>query len=307
MAVNRRTFLKGIGLAASAPLLAKSALASEAFDLAAKAPNAYKILTCNIRVALPEDEAAGFGWNSRKDICANVMRRQHADIICMQEVLREQNEDLKKALPQYFSFGFEGPEMDEFKEGYHLIAKNPIFFSTKRFELLSAGGYWLSETPLVAGSKSWDTARARNANWIRIKDKKSGRQIRVSNLHLDHVNQTAREKQIKLVLDDAAQYQPDLHQILTGDLNASAANTVYKMVKAAGWKDTYTDVHGDAEPGFTVHEFQGENYTKKDKGKKIDFIFYKGDFKTTGAAIIKDNMNGRYPSDHYFVSANVNS
>jgi endonuclease/exonuclease/phosphatase family metal-dependent hydrolase len=131
--------------------------------------------------------------------------------------------------------------------------------------------------------------------------------LRVVNLHLDHVSQPAREKQIKVVLDDAAQYQPELRQILTGDFNASAANQVYKMVKERGWKDTYTDIHGDAEPGFTVHEFQGENYTKKDKGRKIDFIFYKGDFKSTGAAIIKDNVNGRYPSDHYFVSANVNS
>ncbi|MDF3077714.1 MAG: Endonuclease/exonuclease/phosphatase [Sphingobacteriaceae bacterium] len=304
MALNRRTFLKSIGVAASAPVLAKSALASDVF-ITEKASNTYKIVTANIRVALPEDDAAGFGWNSRKEICADILRKQKADVICLQEVLREQNEDLKKALPGYFSFGFEGPEMDEFNEGYHLIAKNPIFFSTKRFELLAAGGYWLSETPLVAGSKSWDTARARNANWIRIRDKKSGRQIRVSNLHLDHVNQTAREKQIKLVLDDAAQYQPDLPQILTGDFNASATNTVYKMVKAAGWKDTYTDAHGEAEPGFTVHEFQGENYTKKDKGKKIDFIFYKGNFKTTSASIIKDSVNGRYPSDHYFVSAEV--
>lgn len=302
--LSRRTFLKGVGVVAATPLLAQTAAAAS-FDLVAKSNNLHKILTCNIRVALPEDEQTGNGWKSRKDICADIMRKQNPDIICMQEVLREQNDDLKKSLPGFFSFGFEGPEMDEFKEGYHGIAKNPVFFSAKRYELLSAGGFWLSETPLVAGSKSWDTARARNANWVRIKDKKSGLEFRVVNLHLDHISQPARENQIKLVLQEAAQYQPGFPQILTGDFNAGANNPVYGIVKAAGWNDSYTTMHGDTEPGYTVHGFEGEKHGKPGTGKKIDFIFFKSGFKAVSANIIRDNVNGHYPSDHFFVSAEV--
>src|SRR5690606_23215938 len=111
--------------------------------------------------------------------------------------------------PDHFSFGFEGPEMDAFTEGYHGIAKNPIFFSKKRYELLSAGGFWLSETPLVAGSKSWNTARARHVNWVRLRDKKTGADFRVLNLHLDHKSQLAKEEQTKLVLKEAKQYEGD--------------------------------------------------------------------------------------------------
>ncbi len=33
--------------------------------------------------------------------------------------------------------------------------KIPILFSKDNYELLTGGTYWLSETPLVAGSKSW--------------------------------------------------------------------------------------------------------------------------------------------------------
>lgn len=300
---SRRTFLKGIGIAAATPWLTGPVYAGIAGS--SKNSASHKILTCNIRVALPEDEKAGVGWNVRRDVCIDVMRSQKPDIICMQEVLEVQNEDLKKAFPKYFSYGFEGPEMDAFKEGYHGIAKNPIFFSKARYELVAAGHYWLSETPLIGGSMSWDTARARNASWVRLKDKKSGKQFRVVNLHLDHLSQPAREKQMKVVLGEAAQYQPGFQQILTGDFNASADNPVYSLVKSAGWNDTYTSIHGDAEPGFTVHQFKGEKYEKKDKGKKIDFIFSRGDIKTISAAILKDHINGRYPSDHYFVSGEV--
>lgn len=302
---SRRAFMKGVGVVAATAWLPREIYAAN-IDNISRESASHKILTCNIRVALPEDEQAGFGWKSRKEICIEVMRSEKPDIICMQEVLEVQNEDLKKAFPNFFSYGFEGPEMDAFKEGYHGIAKNPIFFSKIRYELISAGNYWLSETPLVAGSKSWDTARARNTSWVRLKDKKSGKQFRVVNTHLDHKSQPAREMQVKMIVDEAAQYQPEFHQILTGDFNAGSANKVYEIVKTGGWNDTYTSVHGNAEPGFTGHGFKGENYPKKDTGRKIDFIFSLGNVKAVSSAILKGNKNGRYPSDHYFVSAEVN-
>ena len=303
--LSRRFFLKGAGVIAAMPFLPQVTLADE---LAYSTPGnaSVKVLTCNIRVALPEDDAAGVGWASRRKLCVEVIRKQKADIICMQEVLGVQNEDLKKDLPGYFSFGFEGPEMDKFAEGYHGIAKNPVFFSLKRYELISAGGYWLSETPLVAGSLSWDTARARNANWVRLKDKKTGKQLRVVNLHLDHKSQPAREKQVEIVLDDADQYLPALPQIFTGDFNVSSANKVYQMVVSRGWSDTFKAIAGNVEAA-TTHEFLGEKDPKKDSRKKIDFIFTKGDFKVLESEIIRDNDKGIYPSDHYFVSAVIES
>jgi endonuclease/exonuclease/phosphatase family metal-dependent hydrolase len=301
---SRRTFLKGASLMAALPLLPEVVAASNLTDNA-KASDTIKVLTCNIRVALPEDDALGFGWSKRKKLCTDVIRKQQPDIICMQEVLRVQNDDLKLAFPNYFSFGFEGPEMDKFKEGYHGIAKNPIFFSLKRYELLAAGGYWLSETPLVAGSVSWDTARARNANWVKLKDKKTGKELRVVNVHLDHKSQPAREKQIEIVLNDADQYLVDLPQIFTGDFNVSSANEVYKMVIAKGWSDTFKANPSNVEAA-TVHEFLGDKDPKKAERKKIDFIFTKGgNFKVLDSKVIKDNDNGFYPSDHYFVSATI--
>lgn len=265
----------------------------------------HRILCCNIRVDLPEDAQKGFGWADRKAICTQIIASHHPDILCFQEVLKGQMEDLKQAFPTFQAFGFEGPEMDVRQVGYHGIAKNPIMFSKERYELVAAGCYWLSESPLLAGSLSWESARARHANWVRLEDRQTGQQFRVINLHLDHVSQEAREKQIKLVIEEASQYTLDFPQILAGDFNGSMRNDVYKLVTEANWQDTYTAIHGPAEPGHTVHMFQGEDYVNKGKGRKIDFILGKGNIRSDSASIIRDHINGKYPSDHYFVSADV--
>lgn len=296
---NRREFFKKVGLLTAMPLLAKLDLQAE--QLPAKG-NQIKVLTCNIRVDLEEDAAKGLGWKDRREACLAVIKNQKADLIGFQEVLKGQFLDLKENLKDYFAFGFDGPEMDAFKEGYHGIAKNPILFSKKRFELLAASAYWLSETPLKAGSLSWGSARARNAVFVRLLDKKTNKEIRLTNLHLDHVSNEAKEGQIKVVLEEAAQYQSDFPQILTGDFNVGMDSKVYQDVIAAGWKDSYVQVKGNETPEGTTHGFKGNDPNRK-KSKKIDFIFLNGPLKAIDTNIIKDSFKGVLPSDHYFVSA----
>src|SRR5690606_25097960 len=157
----------------------------------------------------------------------------------------------------YQLLGFDGPEMDANLTGYHGIAKNPILYATSRYELLAAGTYWLSETPLLAGSKSWDTARARHANWVRLREKKTGLQFRVVNLHLDHVSGEAKIQQAKMVVEESAQYQTAFNQILTGDFNTRHDSRVFESVRNGGWKESYETMHGPGEAGYTGHEFQG--------------------------------------------------
>jgi len=250
--ISRRSFIKEIGIVSVAiPWIPQTILAQDD-ETKKNKRNLHRVLTCNIRVALPEDEKKGYGWNSRKKICKEVIAAHSPDIICLQEV-RIQMEDLKKYFPQFSSFGFEGPSMDAFPEGYHWIAKNPILFSKKRYELTAAGTYWLSETPLAAGSKSWNTARARHVNWIRLKDRHTHKEFRVVNTHLDHLEQEAREKQIELIIKESAQYLTDFPQVLTGDFNSSIPNPVFETIKTEGWIDTFSAVHEGVDPGFTYH------------------------------------------------------
>lgn len=299
---NRRTIIRSIGVAAAVGFLPK--FGSARMDGSyVKNENHHKIVCANIRVDLPEDEVAGVGWSVRKSITSKIIHAQAPDIICLQEVLKGQNEDMKNMFPRFRSFGFEGPEMDPIPTGYHGIAKNPIMFLAGRYDLISGGTFWLSDTPLIGGSKSWDTARARHVNWVRLLDKKEKKQFRIVNTHLDHLSQPAREKQTALILEETAQYDKSFPQILTGDFNEDATNAVITMIKKSGWLDSYTKVNGDNEPGFTGHGFKGKSHTGI-KGK-IDFIFSRGPIKANASKIIKDEIGGKYPSDHFFISTEL--
>ena len=261
-----------------------------------------RVLCCNVRRNVPADVEAGDGWDARKALCADVMRDQSPDIICLQECFNEQFEDLRARLPEFDTFGLSNPSAE-------FSPSNAIFFARDYYELISAGGFWLSETPHVAGSKSWDSSSARFANWVHLKERYSDREFRVTNTHLDHIGQTARENQARLVVESAQALADDLPQLLTADFNADAANPAIDVIRAGGWLDTYAAIHGPDDPGFTFHAFLGTRFPEsrppeKIKGK-IDFIFCKGPVKPLAADIIRDSRDGRYPSDHYFISAEV--
>ena len=259
-----------------------------------------KILCCNIRRNMPEDEESGNGWDARRDLCAEIIRAQRADVVCLQENVNPQWKDLSNRLPGFSSFGLANPDKV-------FNPTNAILFARTRFEMVSAGGFWLSETPHVAGTKSWDSARPRFVNWVCLRERNSGVEFRVWNAHLDHIGQIAREKQAQLIME-ASEVFPDLPQLLTGDFNADAANPAIEIVKAGRWLDTYTAVHGPEDPGFTFHAFLGPRFAEEPKERikgKIDFIFARGPVKTLSAEIIRDGRDGRYPSDHYFISAEV--
>lgn len=298
--MKRRTFIKHVGLVASVPWLGPVARAATGSSPKAH-PGSLRILSCNIRLPQPEDEKSGDGWEARRGLCADVIQAQHADVICLQECKGLQLADLKRRMPGFDSHGLANPDMV-------FNPQNAILFSRARYELLSAGGFWLSETPHLAGSKSWDSGRPRFANWVHLKERDSNQEFRVWCTHLDHLGQLAREKQAQLVVQAADVFPKEFPQLLAGDMNAGATNPAIKQFTAGGWTDTYAAMHGPKDPGCTFHGFLGPRYadTAKAKNKgKIDWIFYRGAVKPVAAEVIREGRNGRYPSDHYFLSADV--
>lgn len=261
----------------------------------------HKILSCNIRVPLAEDEAAGNGWQDRQDLCLDVIESQQADVVCLQECRAVQLAALKERFTELVAYGLANPGPD-YDPG------NAILYRRDRYELITAGGFWLSETPHVAGSASWDSARSRFVNWVDLRDRATGQPLRVWGTHLDHVGHQARAEGARLIVEASQALPADLPQVLAGDMNASAKHPAIETLVAGGWHDTYAQVHGAADPGFTFHGFLGPKRAEKlgdKRGVKIDWIFTRGPVETRAAEIIRDGRDGRYPSDHYFVSAQV--
>ncbi len=256
-----------------------------------------KIMTCNIRASGALDPGKD-NWSFRKQICADVLREQAPDIVCFQEMWDEQFVDLSVMLPEFNSYGIADTALS-------LHPVNTIFYRAADFTKISAGGYWLSQTPHIAGSRSWDSECVRLANWIRLRDRRTGIDFKVINTHLDHIGQVARESQAHLILEDCAAYPNDYPQILTGDMNCDHRNAAIHVFKSGGWSDTYGAVHGTENPGFTFHQFLGPKYKSESGMGKMDWIFVKGKIKARDAEIIKSSTGNRFPSDHYFVSATV--
>ncbi len=253
-----------------------------------------RIITCNIRTSRADDGVNN--WENRKHLCADVIRSREPHIVCFQEMTAEQAGFIADELEGFSWVG----AIDE-PTTYGPV--NSIFVSREAFTLTSSGSYWLSKTPHISGSKSWDSACVRLATWVRLREKPSRMEYRVINTHLDHVSQKARVRQAGLIAADARAFPPEFPQILTGDFNCDFTNRAIHVLQDAGFEDTYQKTHGTLDPGTTFHRFLGDEFEAKIG--KMDWIMTRGKLATSGADIIKDRENGRYPSDHYFVTADV--
>ena len=253
-----------------------------------------RILTCNIRFGSADDGEDS--WPLRRDLCARVIHTQDADIICFQEMQADQHAWLCAQLEGYAAYA-----MTDQPAGTN--PQNAIYYRQARYRQISAGGYWLSRTPHVPGTKSWGSDCVRLANWVLLQDAQYGISLRVVNTHFDHIGQLAREQQASLIVEDAQAYAPAFPQLLTGDLNCDTRNPAIAILRAGGWRDSYAAVHGDDDPGCTYHGFMGESFPS-DLGK-IDWIMARGQLEVRDAWIVRDSRDGRYPSDHYFVGADI--
>lgn len=251
-----------------------------------------RLMTCNIRTSTGNDGEDH--WERRKAFCASVILEREPDLFGVQEAQADQLGYLRAAATKYDAFGL--PD-----EPGGRNAVNTIFYLRDRFEPVATGGYWMSETPHVAGSSSWDSACVRLANWMRLKDRETEAEFRFVNTHLDHVSQPAVENQARLINEDAAAYDADYPQFLTGDMNATATHPGIRSFLDAGWTDTYEAVHEELDPCDTFHAFRGEQH--EGHSGKIDWVFCRGGVTVRGAEILKDSEDGRFPSDHYFVTA----
>lgn len=253
-----------------------------------------KILTCNLRTSAAQD--GNNSWKYRKEICRDIIQNHKPHILCFQEMHRDQFVYLQSEFSQFETFW----ENDRPENGHPV---NAIFYLQEFFTFKATGSYWLSETPHVAGSKSWDSDCIRLACWVCLETKEK-KAFRVINTHLDHISQLAREHQAEVINKEAATFHQSYPQLLTGDMNCDYTNKAIQSFLNDGWRDSYEAVHKTLNPGHTYHEFLGPAYNLDDIGK-MDWIFVRGTIHVQAAEIITNMINNRYPSDHYFVSAEI--
>lgn len=248
-------------------------------------------------------------WDKRKDLACDVIRRQNADLIGLQEALRSQLDDIRAALPQYSEIGV-GRDDGAAKGEY-----SAILYRKDRFDVNESGTFWLSDTPAVPGSITWGNACTRVCTWARFLPKSSGKAFYLFNTHLDHVSQPSREKGIALIASHLRDRKHPDPVLLTGDFNVGAGNPVVRyltgelQLDAANngpsknpvpLVDTFRLLHRETSEVGTFHGFKGTT-----SNTKIDYILAQPGVEVLRADILHDHQDSRYPSDHFPITAAI--
>jgi endonuclease/exonuclease/phosphatase family metal-dependent hydrolase len=267
------------------------ALAALAPGAAAEAP--VRVMSYNIRYANTNDGANA--WNHRKDFLAETIKAFNPDLLGTQETLARQRDDLAARLEGYTVFA---AGRDDGREAGEMMA---VFYRTSRFEKLDSGHFWLSETPEVAGSKSWDSSLPRMVTWLKLRDRTDPAvPIAFFNTHFDHRGPKARVESARLLHKKLAELGKGCRIILTGDFNSGEGSEPYTTLFGAPLIDSYRRAHPSKESGEgTTTGFKAGASSRA----RIDWIGCSPDWEVEEAGIVHAARDGRTPSDHHAVTA----
>ena len=249
-----------------------------------------RVATFNIRYDNPDDGINA--WNLRKDSVSRFLIQQGLEIFGLQEVLYNQLQDLKQALPEYNALGL-GRD-DGKTEGEY----SPVFYNKHRFIALKWGVFWLSPTPEKPGSKGWDAACNRIATWVKFKENKSGKIFFFVATHFDHVGVVARKNSATLIQNQLKEIAGENATIiLAGDFNSSPDDVAYKTMTnpKTGFVDSRNVAKTVLGVAWSFHDF---GQTPQAQRPLIDFIFIKGPVSILSCKIPYIEHNGHFLSDH---------
>jgi len=251
-----------------------------------------RVMSFNIRYGTANDGENS--WPSRRELVLETVARFRPDLLGVQEALPFQASYVAENLPgmRYFGRGRQADEAQGEQCG--------VLYREERFELLGSGHFWLSETPDVPGSQSWDSSLPRMATWVLLEDRTArGRTLLFVNTHFDHRGSEARLNSASIIGDWVAE-QRATSVIVTGDFNCGEGSPPYSLLVTNELRDTYRALY--AERGENEGTFNGFKGTKS--GARIDWILASPNLRVLEATLDDHHAPGeRYPSDHFPVSA----
>ncbi|MFV0392541.1 MAG: endonuclease/exonuclease/phosphatase family protein [Paludibacteraceae bacterium] len=251
------------------------------------------VMTYNIRLDVASDGINK--WDNRKERVVQTILSNSADIVGLQEVLHYQLTYIAQQLPDYDWIGVgrdDGIEKGEY---------SPIFYNTRKFSEVGSGYFWLSKTPMEAGSVGWDAAITRIATWAKLKDNRTGNVVFVLNTHFDHKGQVARRESAKLILQKVHAYtrKEQFPVIVMGDFNSTPQSDAFKSIT-----DSQNNLHlSDTRvlapivsgPEWTFHDFGSMSMNKREI---IDYVFVKNRVSVLEYKTIQEDEQNGFSSDH---------
>ncbi len=303
-----------------------------AYDTPSRHPSSVRVGTYNIRLQ-SGDRGTPNAWEERKADLVGEIRSLDMDVFGMQEVCPGQSAFITNALPQYAAVG-------EHREADRVSGEaSPVCYRKDRFEVVTNGTFWLSETPDVPGVKGWGAACPRVCSWALLKDRVSGAMLTFANVHTDHKSELARKEGMLLVIRRMREFAPKGTPIVfTGDHNCreveAPAVEVSRLLKDSihasettpkgswrtfngwQWRDSeYSAADALKLPVEVRNARKGSPDAEKREGKhiwescgaRIDYIYVSPGVRVLSYKAHADARPGAklYPSDHFPVTADI--
>jgi endonuclease/exonuclease/phosphatase family metal-dependent hydrolase len=250
------------------------------------------IMSFNVRYGTAKDGENA--WEHRRDFLVETIKEASPDIVGTQECLDFQADYITENLPGYAWIGL-GRERDGSGEMTAIIYRKSVLVPVETTHR------WLSETPDIPGSKSWDTSLTRIVSRVKFFHIAEKTPFIVYNTHFDHRGRVARNESAKLLVDLIR--AETLPVMLTGDFNAQAGTSApWRTLTEGGLRDTWEVAVEQQGPANTWNGFEIQS---EDGGRRIDWIMVSPGLSTSRCAIIDTPRDGRYPSDHFPVIATL--
>lgn len=225
-------------------------------------------------------------WYYRAGLVLGTIKEEQPDVIGFQEMTTTHEQYLTERLKGY-AFACEYRDNSAMKEA------TAIAYRTDRFELKEKGHFWLSKTP-EAQSKDWGAEKCRDANYVVLKEKNTGKEFAYFNTHLDARSEEARINGAKVLINKANEF--DMPKIITGDFNDKEGSETYGYVtEQAG----FSDARIIAERATLSKENTTYTGYGKAKDMRIDYLFAKDGVTVKSYKENDEKPGGDYPSDHY--------
>lgn len=253
------------------------------------------VMSFNIRYDNPGD--GEHAWSYRKERVVNLIQFYQPDVFGLQEAVHHQVTYVEDHFPNYNRVGVgrdDGKEAGEY---------SPLFVNKETFEIIDHGTFWLSRTP-DEPSKDWDAALPRVATWALLRHSATGDTVLACNTHFDHRGVEARLESAKLLREKLPEMGKQYPLILMGDFNSTPTSEAYKvLVKSENWSDAYLE--SQIPPIGPNRSSSGFVVTPEKQGNRIDYIFVNDQVNVHRYAIISEEREGSYPSDHFPVFAEI--
>lgn len=276
------------GLVGEGELVINKKICKKLNELSVNTDAMLSVMSQNVRCA---DDGAGKTVAERKVRLKELVQDYSPDLIGTQEVTKE----WMGIFSEYFgaAYGMVGCSRDG--EGKESGEWNTILYRKERFDLVSSGTFWLTDTPNTI-SKLEGITYNRICTWAVLKDKVANIEIMLCNTHLDHQSDEARAKQAAYLMDFIKEHEGDYPIFLTGDFNTTSDKKAYKTVTAV-LADSHKKAAADASSvKGTFHNYLAPSH-------EIDFCFFDDEKAEAMAYRIQSDDYKGFVSDHYGVIA----